>query len=117
MASHSTFLPASSLHFNEIICFWPIDGSEIWPIVKAENRSLLVFEASVLEEIACSEHMTNDEVFTRAEELGWFVKSLKKTRIKQIGHILRHNSILSRIIEGMPDGKDVGWPPLFSYNK
>jgi len=57
--------------------------------------------------------MTNEEVFTRAEERRCFMKSLKKRRIKLIGHTLRHNSSLNRIMEGVLEGKNVvGRPPL-----
>ncbi|VVC45162.1 Hypothetical protein CINCED_3A021580 [Cinara cedri] len=41
------------------------------------------------------------------------MKSLKKRITKLIGHILRHNSLLKRVMEGMIVGKNlVGRPPL-----
>jgi hypothetical protein len=54
-----------------------------------------------MQRISRREHMTNEEVFARAEERKYFMKSLKKKRIKLIGHTLRYNSLLKRIIEGM----------------
>ncbi|VVC25849.1 Hypothetical protein CINCED_3A016755 [Cinara cedri] len=63
--------------------------------------------------ISWREHMTNDEVFAKAKERRCFMKSLKKRRTKLIGYILRHNSLLKRIMEGMIVGKNVvGRPPL-----
>lgn len=41
------------------------------------------------------------------------MKSLKERRTKLIGHILRHNNLLKRIMEGMIEGKNVvGRHPL-----
>lgn len=61
------------------------------------------------------EHETNEEVFTGAEERRRSMKSFtKKRRIKLIGHTLRRNSLLNRVMEGMLiGGKNVvGRPPL-----
>ncbi|VVC41133.1 Reverse transcriptase domain [Cinara cedri] len=93
-------------------------GSETWTIAKAEENRLLAFEAWCwrrMQGISWREHMTNDEVFAKAKERRCFMKSLKKRRTKLIGHILRYNSLLKRIMEGMIVGKNVVGRPLLNY--
>ncbi|KAF0753996.1 Uncharacterized protein FWK35_00020374 [Aphis craccivora] len=58
-------------------------------------------------------HITNEEVYRRVGETRSFLKTLKTRRVKLIGHILRQNSLLSRIIEGAIEGNNSrGRPPL-----
>jgi len=52
-------------------------------------------------EIRWSEHITNEEVFLKVGETRSFLRILKIRREKKlVGHILSHNNLLSRIIEG-----------------
>uniref|UniRef100_A0A8D8XEA4 Craniofacial development protein 2 n=1 Tax=Cacopsylla melanoneura TaxID=428564 RepID=A0A8D8XEA4_9HEMI len=91
-------------------------GSETWTIAKAEQNRLMAFEMwcwRKMQKISWIEHMTNEEVLRRAGEQRSFMKSLKKRRAKLIGHILRHNSLLARVIEGKIEGSNTqGRPPL-----
>jgi len=60
-----------------------------------------------------TEHITNEEVYQRAGEIRSFLKTLKTRRTKLIGHILRHNSLLSRITGDATEGNTSrGRPPL-----
>lgn len=71
---------------------------EIWAIGKVEENRILAFEAWCrrrMQRICWREHnMSTEEVFTIAEERCCLMKSLKKGKIKLIGHTLRHNSLL-----------------------
>uniref|UniRef100_A0A8D8LAV6 Uncharacterized protein n=1 Tax=Cacopsylla melanoneura TaxID=428564 RepID=A0A8D8LAV6_9HEMI len=85
-----------------------MDNSETWTIAKAEQNRLMAFEMWCwrrMQKISWIEHMTNEEVLRRAGEQRSFMKSLKK----RIGDILRHNSLLARVIEG---SNTKGRPPL-----
>jgi hypothetical protein len=48
--------------------------------------------------------MTNEEVYRSARETRSFLKTLKTRRAKLIEQVLRHNSLLSRIIKGVIQG-------------
>lgn len=61
--------------------------------------------------ISWTEQITNEEVYLRAGETKSFLKTLR-TRTNLIGHILCHNSLLSRIIEGAIEGNNRRKPPL-----
>ena len=50
--------------------------------------------------------MTIEEVFRRAQEEKRFLRNLKGRRATFTGHILRHNGLVKRIIEGTTDGKN-----------
>lgn len=64
-----------------------------------------------MQKISRREHMTNEEVNARVEEWRYFMKSLKKRRIKLIGHTLRYNSLLKRIMNYRKNGrrKECSW--------
>jgi len=91
-------------------------GNETWTIGKTKEKRLLVFETwcyRKLLRIRWTEHITNEEVYRRAGETKSFLKTLKTRKAKLIGHILRHNSLLSRIIKSAIEGnKSRGRPPL-----
>ena len=50
--------------------------------------------------ISWREKITNEDVFRRAQEEKSFLRNLKGRRAKFIGHILRHNGLVKKIIEG-----------------
>ena len=64
-----------------------------------------------------SETITNEEVFKRAQEVKTFLRNLKGRRAKFIEHILRHNGLLKRIIEGTIEGKNHRGRPRLDYMK
>jgi len=90
--------------------------SETWTIGKTEYKRLLAFETWCyrrLLRISWTEHIRNEEVYRRAGEISSFLKTLGTRRANLIGHVLRHNSLLSRIIEGAIEGNNSrGRPPL-----
>lgn len=64
--------------------------------------------------ISWTDRITN-EVFRRVGEERGFLKTLKILRTKLIGHELRHNNILGRIIEGSIEGKNSRERPSIEY--
>jgi hypothetical protein len=63
--------------------------------------------------ISWIDHITNDIVFRRTGEKRSFLEHLKKRRLNFIGHSLRHNGLMIRVIEGIIEGKNTkGMPPL-----
>jgi len=84
-------------------------GIETWTIGETEEKGLLAFETWCyrrLPRINWTEHITNEEVYRRAGETRTFLKTLKTRRAKVKGHILRHNSLLDRTIEGAIEGNN-----------
>jgi len=82
-------------------------GSETMDHRENRRKRLLAFEPDCnrLLGISWTEHITNEE------ETRSFPKTLKTRRANLIGHILRHNSLLGRIIE-WGEGNSRGRPPL-----
>lgn len=91
-------------------------GCETWTIGKSEEKRLMAFEAWCwrrMFKISWIERVTNEEVFRRAGEERSFINRIKRRRATMIGHTLRHNSLLARVIEGKMEGKHTrGRPPL-----
>lgn len=52
--------------------------------------------------------MTNEKVYRRVGQTRSFLKTINTKRVKLIGHTMRHNSTLGRIIEGAVDGNNSG---------
>ena len=54
--------------------------------------------------ISLTERITNEEVFRRTGENGSFFRQLKKRRANFLGHILRHDGPVRRIIQEQTEG-------------
>ena len=67
--------------------------------------------------ISWREMMTNEEVFRRTQEVKSFLRNLKGRRAKFISHILRHNGLVKRMIEGTIEGKNHRGQPRLDYMK
>lgn len=84
-------------------------GSETWTIRKAEEKKILAFEVWCYRrslKIRWVDHVTNEKVFRRVGEERSFLKVLKIRIAKLIGHTLRHNNLLGRIIKGFVEGNN-----------
>jgi hypothetical protein len=93
-------------------------GSETWTIGKTEEKRFSAFETWCyrrLLRISWTEHITNEEVYRRVRKTRSFLKTLKTRKAKLIGHILRQNSLLSRIIEGAIEGNNSRERPPLDY--
>ena len=52
-----------------------------------------------------TEHKTNDEVLQLAEEQRTLMTTLRQRQIKWLGHLLHHDSLLKKVIEGQMKGR------------
>ena len=85
-----------------------------------EDRRLAAFEAWCYRRmlrISWREMMTNEQVFNRVGEGRCFLKWIKQRRAQLMGHIIRHDSMLKRIIEGVVEGKNLRGRPRLEYMK
>jgi len=57
-----------------------------------------------MEKISWTEHVTNEEVLLRVKEKRNILYEISKQKASWIGHILRRNCLLQRVIEGKIKG-------------
>ena len=57
-----------------------------------------------MEKISWTDHVRNEEVLTRFKEQGNILYEISKRKASWIGHILRRNCLLQRVIEGKIKG-------------
>ena len=57
-----------------------------------------------MEKISWTDHMRNEEVLLRVKEQKNILHEIRKRRANWIGHILRRNCLLQRVIEGKIQG-------------
>jgi len=53
-----------------------------------------------MEKISWTDHVGNEEVLLRVKEQRNILHEIRKRKAKWIGHILRRNCLLQRVIEG-----------------
>ena len=53
-----------------------------------------------MEKISCTDHVRNEEVLLRVKEQRNTLREISKRKDNWIGHILRRNCLLLRVIEG-----------------
>ena len=58
-----------------------------------------------MEEISWTEHVRNEEVLLRVKEQRNILHEIIKRKADWIGHILRRNCLLQRVIEGKIKGE------------
>lgn len=93
-------------------------ASETWSISEAEKKKLEAFECWCYRRmlgIKWTDRVTNDEVFRRVNENRSLINVLKTRRGKWIGHLLRHDSLPQRLLEGMVEGQRYRGRPRSSY--
>jgi hypothetical protein len=59
-----------------------------------------------MEKIICTDHARNEEVLLRVNEQRNILHEIRKRKANWIGHILRGNCLLQRVIEGKKKGAD-----------
>ena len=59
----------------------------------------------IYEKISWTDHVRNEEVLLRVKEQRNILHELRKQKANWIGHILRRNCLLQRIIEGKTQGE------------
>ena len=78
-------------------------GAETWTIRAADQKHLESFDIWCwrrMEKISWTDHVRNEEVLLRVEEESNIMHEISKRKANWIGHILRRNCLLQRVIEG-----------------
>ena len=58
-----------------------------------------------MEKISWTDHVRNEEVLLRVNELRNILHEIRKRKANWIGHILRRNCLLEQVIEGKIKGR------------
>lgn len=93
-------------------------GCETWTVGKEEEGKLISFEQWCyrrMMKISWKDRIKNEEVFRRAGEKHTVWKSIKNRKTNLSGHILRHESLIKTILEGMVEGKRYQGRPRLQY--
>ena len=82
-------------------------GAETWTLRAVDQKHLVSFEMwcwKRMEKISWADHVRNEEVLLRVKEQGNILHEIRKRKANWIGHILRRNCLLQRVIEGKIQG-------------
>jgi len=82
-------------------------GAETWTLQAVDRKHLESFEMWCwkMERISWTEHVRNEEVLLRVKEQRNILHEVSKRKAYWIGHILRRNFLLQRVIEGKIKGR------------
>ena len=84
-----------------------INDAETWTLRVADQKYLESFDIWCwrrTEKISWTDHVRNEEVLLRVEEESNIMHEISKRKANWIGHILRRNCLLQRVIEGKIKG-------------
>ena len=82
-------------------------GAETWTLRAVDQKHLKSFEMWCwrrMEKISWTDHVRNEEVLLRVKEQRNILHKIRKRKANWIGHILRRNCLLQRVIEGKIQG-------------
>jgi len=82
-------------------------GAETWTLRAVDQKHLESFEMwcwTRMEKISWTDHVRNEEVLLRVNEQRNILHEIRKRKENEIGHILRRNCLLQRVIEGKIQG-------------
>jgi len=82
-------------------------GAETWTLRAVDQKHLESFAMWCwrrMEKISWTDHVRNGEVLLRVKEQRNILHEISKRKGNQIGHILRRNYLLQRVIEGKIQG-------------
>ena len=82
-------------------------GAETWALRAVEQKQLESSEMWCwrrMENISWTDHVRNEEVLLRVKEHRTILNEISKRKANWIGHILRRNCLLQRVIEGKIKG-------------
>jgi len=82
-------------------------GAETWTLRAVDQKHLESFKMwywRSREKISWTDHVRNEEVLLRVKEQRNILHEISKLRANWIGHILRRNCLLQRVIEGKIKG-------------
>ena len=83
-------------------------GAETWTLRAADQKYLESFEMWCwrrMEKISWIDHVRNEKVLLRVIEQRNTLREVRKRKANWIGHILRRNCLLKRVIEGKIKGE------------
>jgi hypothetical protein len=83
-------------------------GAETWTLRAVDQKHLESSEMWCwrrMEKISWTEHVRNEEVLLRVKEQRNILHEISKRKANWIGHILRINCLLQRVIEGKIKGR------------
>ena len=78
-------------------------GAETWTLQSVDQKHLESFEMCCwrrMEKISWTDRVRNEDVLLRVKEQRNILREIRKRKAKWIGHILRRNCLLQRVIEG-----------------
>lgn len=84
-------------------------GCETWTLGKPEKKRLEAFEMWCyrrMMKIKWTDMIRNEEVLTMVGEQKSLWKTLVRRRDRLVGHVLRHPSLVSLVMEGLVEGKN-----------
>jgi len=89
--------------------FWSIAlyGAETWTLRAVDQKHLESFEMWCwrrIEKIIWTDHVRNEQVLLIAKEQRNILHEIRKRNANWVGHILRRNCLLQRVIEGKIQG-------------
>ena len=82
-------------------------GAEIWTLRAVDQKHQESFEMWCwrrMEKISWIDYVRNEEVLLRVKEQRNFLHEVRKRKANWIGHILRRNCLLQRVIKGKTKG-------------
>jgi len=82
-------------------------GAETWTLRAVDHKHLESFEMWCwrrMGKISWTDHVRNEEVLLRVKEKRNILHEIRKRKATWIGHILRRNCLLQRVIEGKIQG-------------
>jgi len=85
----------------------PLYGAETWMLRAVDQKNLESFEMWCrrrMEKISWTDHVRNEDVLLRVKEQSNILREICKQKANWIGHILRRNCLLQRVIEGKIQG-------------
>jgi hypothetical protein len=92
---------------SESLIYICIYGAETWTLRAVDQKHLESFEMWCwrrMEKISWTYHVKNVEVLLRVKEQRNILHEIRKWKANWIGHILRRNCLLQRVIEGKIQG-------------
>jgi len=90
-------------------CVWSIAlyGAETWTLRAVDQKHKGSFEMWCwrrMEKISWTDNVRNEDVLLRVNEQRNILHEIRKRKANWIGHILRRNCLLQRVIEGKIKG-------------
>ena len=82
-------------------------GAETWTLRAVDQKHLESFEMWCwrrMEKTSWTDHVRNEDVLLRVKEQRNILHEIRKRKANWIGHILRRNCLLQRVIEGKIQG-------------